>query len=705
MSGFTRETLMTTYDGYPEMLAPGLVAVVSVNLLEGHLSVRVIDTRTQTETAPILEIETLMSYFNDNYFRPFFYEAEGGLVLQYPSSVTQGAQAAFIGVEDGIPFARSTPSTPFMTEGIVPAYDDTLSGAVDMAMSSLPVYLGLTGDGIDQLDVFDAVAMDDGDTVLAIRYPVWTGGFPGSPMREAVVKIDPEGKPVDQVIPVGEPIDTFVAAFEGDGSSAMLWVDEYVAAGGRGNYQYVNTYIETLDFAPRAANLPSGFSISASGDGAMLSVDLTGAVLPDASSVSWYQDGRVLRETGETFDVTEALADTKIWYEVSYGPSDPGQRIVYSEVLAFGSLLAGGSDDADTLWGGPAARFVIAAGGSDAVYLGPEGDQGFGGAGDDSLYGREGDDLLFGGDGDDSLTGGAGEDTISGGLDNDLIEGSVGDDRLSGGDGADSLFGGAGDDTVAGGAGDDAVGGGIGNDRLEGGAGNDALWGSAGDDSAEGGLGNDTLAGSRGNDTLSGGAGDDALWGSLGDDSLLGGDGADLIGGSVGDDTVVAGDGDDKVWGAQGDDSLSGGAGNDEIGASLGNDFADGGTGDDLVFGGLGADTVLGGDGSDTLYGAAGDDVMAGGAGDDLLFVGPGADIVRFGVGDDADEIRYFSLTDDRLELDSALWSGTLSTEQVVAEFGDNVGDDYVFVFDGGEILTLTGRGVAPEIEGIIDIV
>lgn len=321
----------------------------------------------------------------------------------------------------------------------------------------------------------------------------------------------------------------------------------------------------------------------------------------------------------------------------------------------------------------------------------------YGGAGNDVFTSASGADH-----GTDMIFGGAGNDTIGG---SGLLGGGADDDVITGSAGADSLFGAGGNDTLSGGDGNDLIGGATGEDVIDGGSGADQIWTSAGNDTALGDAGDDEIGGAGGDDSLDGGAGDDVLWGAGDNDILIGGADNDLLGGFTGNDMLHGGAGLDTLWGATGDDVLNGDGDADQLGGGTGNDSVDGGGGNDMLFGGLDNDTVLGGAGDDTLYGAAGDDVLGGGAGDDLLFVGTGADVVQFGAGDGADEIRFFSLAEDRIELDNALWTGELTEGQIVAQFGATVDDDYVLEFDGGETLTLSQRGGATGLEDVIDIV
>ena len=114
---------------------------------------------------------------------------------------------------------------------------------------------------------------------------------------------------------------------------------------------------------------------------------------------------------------------------------------------------------------------------------------------------------------------------------------------------------------------------------------------------------------------------------------------------------------------------------------------------------------VQGGDGDDALYGAAGADTLTGGAGDDLIFAGPGADVITFGPGDGADDIRFFALSEDRLELDAGLWTGTLTAAEVVSNFATLSGGTATLSFDGGEVIQLTALGTLAGLADAIDIV
>jgi Ca2+-binding RTX toxin-like protein len=315
----------------------------------------------------------------------------------------------------------------------------------------------------------------------------------------------------------------------------------------------------------------------------------------------------------------------------------------------------------------------------------------------------DGPPLIEGTGTDDSVQGTAFADNIETRAGDDLVYGGQGDDTVSGEAGADELYGGPGNDSVIGGDGMDTLGGSSGDDVLEGGGDADAIWGGTGNDSANGGAGNDTIGGFRGDDLLVGGLGEDELWGSFDNDTLRGEDGNDTLGGFDGNDSLEGGLGNDELWGASGADEAYGGAGDDQIGGGADNDFVDGGSGNDSLYGGLGDDTVLGGEGDDLIYGASGNDSLDGGTGNDTIYAGAGNDTVVY--SDGADELQFFSATADRLELDDALWTGTLTAAQVVSQFGSTVGSDFVLDFGGGNSITLMGQGAVTGLESQIDIV
>lgn len=171
-----------------------------------------------------------------------------------------------------------------------------------------------------------------------------------------------------------------------------------------------------------------------------------------------------------------------------------------------------------------------------------------------------------------------------------------------------------------------------------------------------------------------------------------GGSGADTITGNSAANVLRGNDGRDVLSGLGGKDTLFGGNGNDTLNGGGGDDTLNGGNGNDMLYGGVGADLLVGGNGADSLYGGTGDDTLDGGAGRDLMVGGAGADTFVFRAGYKADRIQDFDpAQNDMLLLSTDLWSGTLTRWQVVNRFAEVVGNDTVFDFGDGDVLTLLG--------------
>jgi Ca2+-binding RTX toxin-like protein len=318
------------------------------------------------------------------------------------------------------------------------------------------------------------------------------------------------------------------------------------------------------------------------------------------------------------------------------------------------------------------------------------------------ISGLDGDDVLISQGGDNLLVGGGGVDladyggvtlvvsvdlqaglavigsegwqdqlieieNLRGGTLGDVLAGDVGDNTLWGEEGADSLLGGFGSDELVGGTGADTLRGEDGADTLFGNTSTDLLYGQGGDDELRGESGNDELRGSSGADSLLGGAGDDELHGGTGVDTLRGDSGNDTLYGNQGADPLYGDDGNDTLRGGTGDDSLAGGAGND------------------------------------TIYGNQGVDTLVGGAGDDFLRGGTRADTFVYASG--SDQIDDFDAGEDRLQLDAALWSGSLSAAEVLDQFGSQVGGDYVLDFGGGDTLTFNGGISESALEAVLTFI
>ena len=380
-----------------------------------------------------------------------------------------------------------------------------------------------------------------------------------------------------------------------------------------------------------------------------------------------------------------------------------------------------GYADADTLYGGDGDDLLLGGGGGDKL-MGENGnDRLDGGDGMNQLFGQSGNDLLTGGNDRDRPHGGGGGDVLAGPTSGDRLEGGLGQDKLYGGGGGDVLTGqqdgdlldgGQGRDQLYGGGGDDTLIGRQEGDRLDGGTGKDALYGGGGDDVMlgrqdndlldgytgndwmHGGGGNDVLRGAAGRDLLDGYTGNDRLYGGSDGDTLLGRDGNDLLDGYTGDDLLLGGPGNDQMFGGDGADRLDG---------SLGSDQLEGGAGDDVLAGQEHHDTLTGGEGNDQMFGGSGNDRLTGGVGDDRLYGGTGTDTFVFETGRDV--VFDFDCASDRLALESSLWDGRLTPDDVLFLHGTVQNGSLVLDFGAGDTLTLAGITDMAALAGVIDYV
>lgn len=126
---------------------------------------------------------------------------------------------------------------------------------------------------------------------------------------------------------------------------------------------------------------------------------------------------------------------------------------------------------------------------------------------------------------------------------------------------------------------------------------------------------------------------------------------SDVVNGQAGDDTIIGGDYGDSLSGGDDRDLIRGRANDDEIDAGTGNDTVYGGSGDDEIAGGAGRDTLEGQGGDDTIQGDGGKDLITGGKGDDCLIGGADRDVFVFAVSDGADEIKDFTVGEDKIDL------------------------------------------------------
>jgi len=111
-----------------------------------------------------------------------------------------------------------------------------------------------------------------------------------------------------------------------------------------------------------------------------------------------------------------------------------------------------------------------------------------------------------------------------------------------------------------------------------------------------------------------------------------------------------------------------------------------GGSGNDVLKGNSVANRLKGADGRDKLKGADGDDVLNGGRGRDSLKGGKGADTFVFKNKYGKDTIQDFENDTDSIRLDDALWSGSLSAQQVVDTFARIEGTNTILDFGRYEL-------------------
>jgi len=134
------------------------------------------------------------------------------------------------------------------------------------------------------------------------------------------------------------------------------------------------------------------------------------------------------------------------------------------------------------------------------------------------------------------------------------------------------------------------------------------------------------------------------------------------------------------------------------------NDTLVGDEGANALYGNTGNDTLKGGGASDALYGEGGNDDLYGGSGNDTLNGGAGADHFVFdsapGAGN-VDQIMDFSLVDDTLALDNAIFTslgtpGALAAGMLVSGAAAADGNDFLLYNTGTGVLSYDADADGP---------
>ena len=309
----------------------------------------------------------------------------------------------------------------------------------------------------------------------------------------------------------------------------------------------------------------------------------------------------------------------------------------------------------------------------------------------------------------------AGVESVSGSNFDDVLIGTIGLNDLNGQGGNDVLIGRGGGDGLSGGAGDDIMQGSAGNDEIFGGTGVDtadysnatvnvsvnlALGGNqdtgfgidqiSSTENITGGTGHDELTGNGFANRLVGGFGDDRLIGNGGDDVLRPGRGNDLVNGGLGNDTVDFADAAGNVFLSLATTAVQMTNGVDGV-AVVSVENAIGSLFDDTLVGSTASNRLSGGDGDDRLIGAEGGDVLAGGRGDDMLAGGAGLDLFVFNPNEDSATITDFQDNLDTIDLRGFGFASVAQAQGFAAQAGNNV----VYTFDDGELLTVRGTTIA----------
>ena len=231
-----------------------------------------------------------------------------------------------------------------------------------------------------------------------------------------------------------------------------------------------------------------------------------------------------------------------------------------------------------------------------------------------------------------------------------------------------------------------------GNDHLDGRNDDDTLWGGWGDDTLYGGPGEDTLIGGQGNDTLRGDGYSDTLMGGFGYDAYV-----DTMMGGAGNDTYHVDSPGDVVI-------ESGGQGNDSVRTTGSWTLTDGVDVETLevadeystlasdLFGNSSGNVVRGSSGNNIINGRGGNDELTGLGGQDSFWFNTTLDAAT-----NVDVITDFSLVDDRIVLDDAIFSALdltgLSAGEFVVGAAAQDADDYIIYDDATGALLYDSDG------------
>ncbi|MCG7392502.1 hypothetical protein MHY87_06250 [Microvirga sp. ACRRW] len=334
-----------------------------------------------------------------------------------------------------------------------------------------------------------------------------------------------------------------------------------------------------------------------------------------------------------------------------------------------------------------------------------------GGDGNDTMAGGLGDDTYYVGSAGDRVTELAGQGTdkiivgfnytLGDNIENLQATGS-GNLTLTGNSLNNNIEGNSGANTIIGGAGNDTLDGGTGADRMEGGNDSDTYYVDNAKDVVVEGKGGGyydqvvtkinytlgtnvewgwifsakglTLTGNSVNNHLNGNVGNDKLNGGAGNDTLVGASGADTMTGGTGNDSYFVDNKKDKVI-----ETANGGKADMvttgisyTLGAYVENLTGAGSSALSLTGNSLN-NKIVGNDGKSTIKGQAGNDIIDGGYGNDVLYGGSGKDSFVFSKGFDrgsnVDTIKDFSVKDDTIRLDNAIFKSLVKTGKLNKSF------------------------------------